>query len=64
MIIEIGVGETSKGPSVVINMIILDIVHLTIMKNFHDYLTISFLSPTHIRNNYVFINQETYDYKF
>jgi hypothetical protein len=33
MIIEIGLGETSNCPLVVINMTILDIVHLTIMKN-------------------------------
>jgi hypothetical protein len=54
MIIKIGLGETNKGPLVVINMTILNIVHLIFMKKNHNFLITSFFSPTHNRKKICF----------
>jgi hypothetical protein len=77
MMIIIGTNsnETIQGPLVVITMTIMDVIHLRIMKTFHNYLIPSLLSPIQLHgyerpfHNWIFIiwldsTQHTYENKF
>ncbi len=50
MIIKTSLGETGIGSINGHHIAILDVVHLTIMKAFHNYLTKSLLSQTPCNN--------------
>jgi predicted RNA-binding protein with TRAM domain len=48
MIIKIGLHEKGIMSINGFTMIIMDVVHLTIMKTFHNYLIASLFSSTHL----------------